>query len=97
MFVEQNQEPVTEETSSTLENNNSEEVSVDIASDNQHQNMVELKDYLAPELFNEIKSNRSFFMGKTAYIVQRLLNVLRWRNVQNNLIKRPYNIVPLHI
>ena len=55
MFVEQNQEQVTEETSSTLENNNSEEVSVDIASDNQHQNMVELKDYLAPELFNEIK------------------------------------------
>ena len=46
MFVEQNQEQVTEETSSTLENNNSEEVNVDIASDNQHQNMVELKDYL---------------------------------------------------
>ena len=55
MFVEQNQEQVTEETLSTLENNNSEEVSVDNASDNQNQNMVEIKDYLAPELFNEIK------------------------------------------
>ena len=47
MFVEQNQEQVTEETSSTLENNNSEEVSVDNASDSQDQNMVEIKDYLA--------------------------------------------------
>ena len=55
MFVEQNQEQVTEETLSTLENNNSEEVSADNASDNQNQNMVEIKDYLAPELFNEIK------------------------------------------
>ena len=42
MFVEQNQEQVTEETLSTLENNNSEEVSVDNASDNQGQNMVEI-------------------------------------------------------
>ncbi len=55
MFVEQNQEQVTEETLSTLENNNSEEVSADNASANQDQNMVEIKDYLAPELFNEIK------------------------------------------
>ena len=55
MFVEQNQEQVTEETLSTLENNNSDKVSVDNASDNQGQNMVEIKDYLAPELFNEIK------------------------------------------
>ncbi len=55
MFVEQNQEQVTEETLSTLKNNNSEEVSADNASDNQDQNMVEIKDYLAPELFNEIK------------------------------------------
>ena len=55
MFIEQNQEQVTEETLSTLENNNSEEVSADNASDNQDQNMVEIKDYLAPELFNEIK------------------------------------------
>ena len=47
MFVEQNQEQVTEVTLSTLENNNSEEVSADNASDNQNQSMVEIKDYLA--------------------------------------------------
>ena len=64
MFVEQNQEQVTEGTLSTLENNNSEEVSVDNASDNQNQNMVEIKDYLAPDLFNEIKViNKSDLIG----------------------------------
>ena len=55
MFEEKNQEQVVEETTTVLDNNNTQRVSVDDAPASPAEKVAEIKDYLAPELFNEIR------------------------------------------
>ena len=55
MFKEQNQEQVVEETLENSEEQNMEEVSAENASTTTAENVAEIKDYLNPKLFDDIK------------------------------------------